>query len=80
MIVRYGGDEFVVVANVRACADALVIVTRIEHYMEAKNRDLPFELSFSIGFSCFPNDGKKFDELLRLADKRMYEIKYNKKS
>lgn len=79
IIVRYGGDEFIAVANVKACADALVIASRIEHYLEAKNKDLPFELSASMGFSCFPDDGKKFDELLKLADKRMYDIKHSKK-
>ncbi len=79
MIVRYGGDEFVVVASVRTCADALVILSRIEHYTEAINKGLPFRLSFSVGFSCFPEDGKNFNELLNLADKRMYEIKYSKK-
>ncbi len=80
MIVRYGGDEFVVATNVRTCAYALVILSRVEHHMEAINKDLPFKLSFSVGFSCFPDKGKNFNELLNLADKRMYEIKYNKKS
>ncbi len=79
MIIRYGGDEFVVVANVKACADALVILSRIEHHMEVINKGLPFKLSFSVGFSCFPDEGKNFNELLNLADKRMYEIKYSKK-
>ncbi|MFN3947521.1 MAG: GGDEF domain-containing protein [Aquificaceae bacterium] len=36
-------------------------------------------LSFSLGFACYPEDGKSFEELLKIADKRMYENKKKRK-
>lgn len=80
ILVRLGGDEFVLVSPVGACADALIIVNRIENTLMVSSKELPFPISVSVGFACFPDDGKDFHELLKIADKRMYEIKYSRKS
>ncbi len=79
VVVRFGGDEFVVLALVKACSDALVIINRVEETLKSKTADLPYKVSFSAGFSCFPDEGKNFKELLKLADKRMYEVKHGKR-
>ncbi len=78
-LARVGGDEFVLLAPVRACSDALVLISRIENALEELNKQRDFNISFSLGFACYPDDGKHFDELLKLADKRMYQIKFAKK-
>ena len=36
------------------------------------------EISVSIGMALYPNEGKTLDELLREADKNMYDIKSRK--
>ena len=38
-----------------------------------------FNLEFSVGHATYPNDGKDIDQLIKVADSRMYEHKRNKK-
>ena len=78
LIVRMGGDEFVVVAaGLRDPNSASLIATRIR-----ENMALPFEVegspqqvTASIGVSVFPKDGADYDELLKNADIALYESK-----
>lgn len=36
-------------------------------------------IGISIGYSIFPYDGENKDELIRIADERMYEMKFKEK-
>ena len=47
--------------------------------MEEMNQSLEIPLSVSIGFACYPDDEKDFRKLLEVADKRMYQIKVDRK-
>ncbi|MEN3028593.1 MAG: GGDEF domain-containing protein [Aquificaceae bacterium] len=78
-VVRYGGDEFLIVAEVNTCANALSIVQRIEAEVSAVRSSLGIPVSLSIGFACYPEDGKDFKQLIKLADERMYNIKSSNK-
>ena len=54
----------------------------IEHF---KNNPIIFEgnkiiCSYSYGIVNFPVDGREFDELIKIADERMYEYKRMVKS
>lgn len=77
--IRYGGDEFLIVAPIRACGDSLILLERIERNIEEMNQSLEIPLSVSIGFACYPDDEKDFRKLLEVADKRMYQIKVDRK-
>lgn len=79
VVIRYGGDEFIVVAPIKRCIDSLTIIGRIEKQVEEENNSMDIPISFSLGFACYPDDGKKFEKLLEVADKRMYEVKKKKK-
>ncbi|MGD9999624.1 MAG: PAS domain S-box protein, partial [Ilumatobacteraceae bacterium] len=81
VVARYGGDEFVVVAeHVASRADASALARRIEAVLA-----LPFELgpaTVSIGCSVgvtLGTDGTTPDELLACADQAMYERKKDRK-
>lgn len=78
IIGRFGGDEFVgVFFNV----DVQILINRFEGLIEHfKNNPIIFEknkivLSYSYGIVNFPREGRKFDELIKIADERMYEYK-----
>ncbi|MGE5469561.1 MAG: EAL domain-containing protein [Bacteroidota bacterium] len=78
MVARQGGDEFTVLLDhLRDVQDAARVADKL-------NRELarPFDLngndlyiSASIGISCFSDDGREPDDLLRNADAAMYVIK-----
>jgi diguanylate cyclase (GGDEF)-like protein/putative nucleotidyltransferase with HDIG domain len=77
IVVRFGGDEFVVILPGTGNADALAVARRI---ME-KIRHLPFpgtpplSLSLSIGVATYPDNAADADELFERADANAYEAK-----
>ena len=78
LLVRFGGDEFVVVlANIHNPDEieqvARKLITEIQPVMQIEGHEL--STSASIGISRFPDDAERPDELLRLADVAMYEAK-----
>ncbi len=76
--VRYGGDEFVVVISAKAGrGDARYFTERLRNAVEQPREICGFKVSLkiSIGFAVFPEDGSGIDELINVADRRMYEEK-----
>ncbi|MCS7195760.1 MAG: GGDEF domain-containing protein [Aquificaceae bacterium] len=78
-VVRYGGDEFIIVAEVNTCANTLNMLQRIESEVSAVQSSLGIPISLSVGFACYPEDGKDFKQLIKLADERMYNVKSRNK-
>lgn len=78
IVIRLGGDEFIVllqeIRNEGAAADvARQIIDRIDQpYLVG---ELALSLSASIGISIFPGDGQDIDTLISHADLAMYQAK-----
>ena len=78
IIGRFGGDEFV---GVFFNADSQSLINRFEELVEHfKNNpiiiwDNKIVCSYSYGIASFPRDGREFNELIKIADERMYEYK-----
>jgi diguanylate cyclase len=74
---RIGGDEFVILLPAISAAEAARVAQRIiERVSEPVEIDsLPLRIGISVGSACAPNDGETADELLRSADRAMYEAK-----
>lgn len=84
ILARLGGDEFTAVipvpANCREATDA--VQNRIYDEFAAFNRSSAkdYQLSISLGFACCENGrNDPFDELMILADTRLYEQKAAKR-
>jgi diguanylate cyclase (GGDEF)-like protein len=76
-VVRYGGDEFLVILSDAAMVGAQVAAYRVEKSVEDWNRGghLPgFELSLSLGLAEW-TAGQTLDQVLTEADKHMYSVK-----
>lgn len=77
VLCRYGGDEFVVVAEGLSRDGALALGER----MLAAISETPFSgspplsVSVSIGVALFPDDAVTVESLLQIADNRHYEAK-----
>ena len=79
MVVRLGGDEFLVVLVHQSSHDA-GIMRRLRELQKAINRpvrgeDGEFAVTSSIGVASFPFDGATSEELLANADRAMYRAK-----
>jgi diguanylate cyclase (GGDEF)-like protein len=80
---RIGGDEFVGLALNASEQSVAPIRHRLENALKAINRErqLPYELTFSVGiFHCPAEDESTIEQLLARADALMYEDKRKKQA
>ena len=79
---RIGGDEFALLLPQTDAAQALALSRRIESIFEETLR--PLQLAFSVtmdhGIATFPQDGDQSDQLIRVADERLYQLKHTNHS
>ncbi len=76
-VVRYGGDEFLIILADTSARDAGRVVDRIRTYLTDWNKAghlADFEVRLSIGVAEWA-DGKTLDEVLDVADHEMYAAK-----
>jgi diguanylate cyclase (GGDEF)-like protein len=83
IVARIGGDEFTALAlNLSWENEINAILKRIDYYFDEYNSTSgkPYKISVSFGYACyFPSSEKTFDELIREADRKLYEKKKNKR-
>jgi diguanylate cyclase (GGDEF)-like protein/PAS domain S-box-containing protein len=78
VVIRMGGDEFVVVfRNVKSYDEVTLGASRI---IESLNKPIvidqhPLQTTGSVGVSLFPRDGADMGELLKHSDTAMYQAK-----
>ncbi|RKX53844.1 MAG: hypothetical protein DRP30_03635 [Thermotoga sp.] len=76
---RYGGDEFTIAIVESGYDDSR---KRVEEFRKKLNpidvNGFKVNLNFSFGIAQFPTDGKNLDELIRIADERLYMDKRKK--
>ncbi|MBV9888291.1 MAG: GGDEF domain-containing protein, partial [Acidobacteria bacterium] len=75
---RIGGDEFAVLLPQTDADQALALSRRIEAVFSETLQDLPLSIAVSMdhGVATFPLDGEQADELIRVADERLYRLKH----
>jgi len=75
---RIGGDEFALLLPQTDAAQALALGRRIETVFAETLR--PLQLTFPVtmdhGVATFPQDGDQSDQLIRVADERLYRFKH----
>jgi len=80
-VVRYGGDEFVVVLPRTGAVEAGLVVSRIQDAVSRQSfvfEGRPFPVNLSIGLACYPDDAETPQELLTASDRAMYQQKQSK--
>jgi diguanylate cyclase (GGDEF)-like protein len=84
MLVRYGGDEFVVVLPETPPSGAQVIAERIRESIQdhafLKDLGLAVHISGSFGIASYPDHGLSAGELIQKADQAMYRVKERDKN
>lgn len=78
-LVRYGGDEFVILMPHRSQPEALEIVRRLRRRLNAtallKDEGLEIKVTASYGIATVPEDAQDREKLLLIADRAMFSSK-----
>lgn len=75
-VFRWGGDEFLILTPNMDRDGAKKTIERINEAIEIEvQKTMNVNFSISGGFAIYPEDAHTFDELLSIADKKMYQIK-----
>ena len=76
---RYGGDEFVVIMRNTSKKDALAFCNELRAKLNSSvfltAEKLAIKITASFGIATFPEDADNNQQILHLADERMYKIK-----
>ncbi len=73
---RFGGEEFVVIADGISGVEATALGERIRRAIAgAPAGDAGWQVTASIGIASCPKDGSGYDKLFEIADKRLYQAK-----
>jgi len=82
IICRMGGDEFLLIFPDSSLKEVFLIRGRLQKNLSQLNKKIKkdYQIKFSMGFSEYlPDKPKTVDELIRIADQRMYEEKKKNK-
>jgi diguanylate cyclase (GGDEF)-like protein len=76
---RIGGDEFALLLPQTDAQQALALSRRVETVFAEMLHPLQLEVAVSMdhGIAIFPQDAEQADQLIRIADERLYREKHN---
>ena len=84
LLVRIGGDEFIaIIRGTLSPMDKELLTQRLKVTLLHPSiipKNLPIAFGLSVGIASYPEDGDHLDDLLRAADKNMYQDKVSQKT
>jgi two-component system, cell cycle response regulator len=80
VVARYGGEEFIVLlpdTDIETATDKLEAIRRMvsETPIDIRKKKEQMRLTISIGVACLPTDGLVGDDLVNVADARLFQAK-----
>ena len=79
IVCRYGGEEFVITLPEASAQASVARANQLRERAQAMKLEYGKQglgnITISIGIATFPQDGRSVDELLKVADKCLYESK-----
>ncbi|MDW7674458.1 MAG: GGDEF domain-containing protein [Bacillota bacterium] len=79
IVVRWGGDEFLIIMPFTNEKAIQSIADRLSKKLTYSTIEETQEIGLAMGVSTYPDEGNCFDDLIRTADKKMYEYKINQR-
>lgn len=79
-LVRWGGDEFLLIASGTDSDSTKMMLERLRRELILMSKMMNMPLSVSTGTAIFPEDGASIEDLIQMADQRMYQWKRQNKA
>lgn len=79
-VVRYGGEEFLVVLEALNADEALAAAENLRaaigsHRFKLPDGKVADQVTVSLGVALYPQDGRNYQQVLNQADQRLYQAK-----
>ncbi|MBR3841062.1 MAG: GGDEF domain-containing protein [Erysipelotrichales bacterium] len=80
-IARYGGDEFIIIAELDSSQSIDQLCSVLHQTIKEINEryDTPYELAISIGYAKYEKHMEELNDLIKLADEKLYHIKRSRR-
>lgn len=75
LIVRFGGDEFIILLPNTSIEQARVVAFKIMNQINKSNKNRDFSFTISVGISHYQKGDSSIDNLISRADDSLYEAK-----
>lgn len=72
---RWGGDEFLIIAPCTGDEEIKQILKRFNNELLELSRKMQITISLSSGYAIYPSDTKRIEDLISIADSKMYRLK-----
>jgi len=76
ILVRWGGDEFLIIAPCADRENINVMINRLEDELQELSEKMQMQITISSGFATYPRDAQNIDDLIQIADHNMYLHKH----
>lgn len=77
-IVRWGGDEFLIILPNLDEPEMKQLQNRLHCELKPLSNVVSLDVSVSIGYAIYPDEGTELNDLIKIADKKMYSDKRGK--
>jgi diguanylate cyclase (GGDEF)-like protein len=77
-IVRWGGDEFLIILPNLDEPEMKQLQNRLHCALKPLSNVVSLDVSVSIGYAIYPDEGTELNDLIKIADKKMYSDKRGK--
>lgn len=78
-VVRWGGDEFLVIAEHSDYTASHAMIDRLQAELKRVSAERNMPMSVSVGTAVYPQEASSLEGLLRIADHKMYDNKRKRK-
>ncbi|WP_025270441.1 diguanylate cyclase [Hippea sp. KM1] len=79
LVVRFGGEEFIIILPDTTKTDSIKVAEKLRKAIEGSpfsiNDDSSLNITVSFGVASYPDDSKRFKQLIQMADKALYSAK-----
>jgi diguanylate cyclase (GGDEF)-like protein len=80
LVARLGGDEFAIILTNAGETQAMLVVKKLNKILLKKMKNKEYAITFSIGIATFTTPQSCSEEMIKLADELMYEVKKQSKN